>query len=92
MKQIEWLKSKKTGHEYILYKGYYIVRGNYGGWYDSGSNLISTNAHKRHCYVDTTKYEKLEPSVDKRKRQYLSVKNLKTLIDKQLPSREAIWN
>ena len=89
MKQIEWLKSKKTGKEYILYKGYYIVRGNYGGWYDS-SNMISTNAHKSHCYVDTTKYEKLEPSVDKRKRCYLSVKNLKTLIDKQLPSRGAI--
>jgi hypothetical protein len=87
MKQIEWLKSKKTGKEYILYKGYYIVRGNYGGWYDS-NNMISTNAHKYHCYVDTTKYEKLEPSVDKRKRCYLSVKNLKTLIDKQLPNKE----
>ena len=90
MKQIEWLKSKKTGNEYILYKVYYIVKVGDGSWYDSGSNLISTNAHKRHCYVDTTKYEKLEPSVDKRKRGYLSVKNLKTLIDKQLPSRGAI--
>jgi hypothetical protein len=90
MKQIEWLKSKETGAEYILYKGYHIVKVGDGNWYETNNNYISTNVHKVNCYVDTTKYEKLEPSVDKRKRGYLSVKNLKTLIDKQLPSREAI--
>ena len=88
-----WLKDK-DGCNYINYKGYIIWQmGNGDGkWHSGSGHHYITNNLKSNITLagspNTKDFELLEPSIAKKKRCALSLKNCKTLIDKYLPNRE----
>ena len=101
MKKTIWLKDfseSLDGDNYINYKGYIIWQcGNGDGkWYSgSGHHYITNNLKSDVFYCGSWKtrdFEMMEPTIAKKKRMALSLKNCKTLIDKHLPEKDKeLW-
>ena len=101
MKKTIWLKDFSEsikGHNYINYKGYIIWQlGNGDGkWYSgSGDHRITDSLDCKINYTDGWRSQDLymlEPTIAKKKRCALSLKNCKTLIDKYLPEKDKeLW-
>jgi len=101
MKKTIWLKDFSEtldGDNYINYKGYIIWQcGNGDGkWYSgSGHHYITNNLKQDVFYCGNWKtrdFEMMEPTIAKKKRMALSLKNCKTLIDKHLPEKDKeLW-
>ena len=101
MEKTIWLKDfseSRKGHNYINYKGYIIWQcGNGDGkWYSgSGHHYITNNLKSDITYCGSWKtkdFELMEPSIARKKRNALSFKNCKTLIDKHLPEKDKeLW-